>query len=119
MDLAELSKGPIGGFTRPLLGGEPNATDCGNCVDCCHLPEIAVTDDEAAVLARKHEELSIRRRLVLKPDHRHVGWLRMQGPCVFLSEGAAGPRGCRIYEDRPGSCRIFTCALRLALAREI
>ena len=119
MDLETLSRGPVGGFRQPLFGGEPTAEACGKCTDCCHLPEISVTEEEVGILASKHEELSVAQPLVVRRDEGNAGWLVMQGPCVFLSDGSAGQRGCRIYEERPGSCRVFTCSLRLALARDI
>jgi Fe-S-cluster containining protein len=113
-------RGPLAGEPIPLYGGQPDAGGCNGCTDCCHLPEIAVTDEEAARLHALHaawpEPIE---PLILEPDQAHAGWYVMQGPCVFRREDrplAAG--GCRIYADRPASCDIFTCSFRLRLCRE-
>lgn len=56
--------------------------------------------------------------LEILPDPTHEGWQIMPGPCVFRQLDqplAAG--GCRIYADRPASCDIFICDLRLTLQR--
>ena len=112
-------RGPLAGEPRPLFGGQPDADGCNGCTDCCHLPEISVTDEEAARLRGLHEEWKGPiAPLSLSPDPVHAGWQIMQGPCVFRQDDrplAAG--GCRIYADRPASCDIFTCSLRLALRR--
>jgi Fe-S-cluster containining protein len=115
------SRGPLAGQPIPLFGGQPDAGGCNGCTDCCHLPEISVTDEEAARLRRLHAgwEGPIA-PLSLRADPAHEGWQMMQGPCVFRQVDrplAAG--GCRIYADRPAGCDIFTCAYRLALRRAL
>jgi Fe-S-cluster containining protein len=109
--------GPLAGKPIPLYGGRPDAAGCNGCTDCCHLPQISVTDEEAARLHTLHAAwMEPIEPLVLSPDPAHEGWQIMQGPCIFrrldrpLSAG-----GCRIYEDRPAGCDIFTCAFRSAL----
>jgi hypothetical protein len=114
------TRGPLAGEPIPLFGGRPNEGGCNGCTDCCHLPEIAVTDEEAERLSGLYAgwEGPIA-PLRLAPDPAHAGWQIMQGPCVFRREDrplTAG--GCRIYGDRPASCDIFTCSFRLRLRRE-
>ena len=113
------ASGPLAGEPIPLHGGAPGAGGCNGCIDCCHLPEISVTDEEAARL-RELFDLGEHRgeRLVLNPDAANEGWQIMRGPCVFRrSESPLDAGGCAIYEDRPASCRIFTCRLLLELRR--
>jgi Fe-S-cluster containining protein len=113
--------GPLTGGSVPVHGGAPGRPGCGGCTDCCHLPEISITDEEAVRVRRRYETLSDPLgELVIQSDPGHKGWNFMQGPCVFrrpdepLAEG-----GCRIYEDRPAGCDIFTCAFLLELRRSI
>jgi Fe-S-cluster containining protein len=119
MGIDELSRGPLSGISQPVHGGQPDRHGCGGCTDCCHLPEIAVTEDETATLSALYDELDAPAgmlRIVEDPKRRH--WRKMLGPCVFrLSDWAVESGGCRIYDDRPGSCRIFTCQLLLDLRR--
>jgi Fe-S-cluster containining protein len=113
--------GPLAGQSIPLHGGTPSRTGCHGCTDCCHLPEISITDEEAFRVTERYRTLSEPLdELVIRPDPAHAGWNIMQGPCVFrrldtpLAEG-----GCRIYEDRPAGCDIFTCAFLLDQRRAI
>lgn len=107
--------GPIHGEPLPLYGGRPGDGGCNGCIDCCHLPEISVTDEEAARLREIYEGFQAPLgTLTLTDDPANEGWKVMTGPCVFrrydrpLTEG-----GCRIYADRPASCAIFTCRFLL------
>jgi Fe-S-cluster containining protein len=111
--------GPLAGDPLPLHGGSPSISGCGGCTDCCHLPEISVTDEEAARLQAIHpsfpEPLG---ELVIDTDPAHEGWAIMRGPCVFRRlDRPLVAGGCRIYEDRPAGCEIFTCRLLLDLRR--
>jgi Fe-S-cluster containining protein len=108
--------GPLAGSPRPVYGGRPADTGCEGCTDCCHLPEISVTEEEADTLRRRHRDFGEELQpLLLHDDPAHEGWRIMQGPCVFrridtpLAQG-----GCRIYDDRPAGCAIFTCSFLLA-----
>jgi Fe-S-cluster containining protein len=94
-------------------------TGCLGCTDCCHLSEISVTDEEAARLSRLAPGFhDLAGELVFAHDRDRHGWQLMQGPCPFRAiDSPASPGGCRIYDDRPGSCRIFTCSLLLDLRR--
>jgi hypothetical protein len=110
-------QGPLTGDPKPVHGGSPSADGCGGCTDCCYLPEISVTDEEsstlAALAASRTEPGST---LVFTVDPAHDGWQIMHGPCVFReSSYPLHSGGCQIYEDRPSSCRIFTCTFLLGL----
>jgi Fe-S-cluster containining protein len=110
--------GPLAGEPTPRYGGRPDG-GCNGCIDCCHLPEISLTDEEAERLRARYCTLEAPLgALSLSPDPSHPGWQIMQGPCVFRrvdSPREAG--GCRIYEDRPGGCVTFTCSYLLELRR--
>ncbi len=111
--------GPVAGEDIPQHGGDPGLRGCNGCTDCCHLPEIAVTDEEAAELRILHAGFPHSLNpLIIAADTSHEGWQIMQGPCVFRqldTPMAAG--GCRIHDHRPSSCAIFTCRLLLDLKR--
>jgi Fe-S-cluster containining protein len=113
--------GPLNGQFHPVHGGHPDRDSCRGCIDCCHLPEISVTDEEAATLRAAHRRLDQPiGDLIIHPDPANPGWQLMAGPCIFRQYDAplqAG--GCRIYDDRPASCAIFTCALRTNLRRSL
>ena len=110
----------MAGAPTPVHGGAPSgAKGCNGCVDCCHLPQISVTAEEAerlTAIARTFQEPL--GELVIEPDPSFEGWRLMRGPCVFRRLDrplAAG--GCRIYADRPVGCAIFTCELLLEAKR--
>src|SRR5687767_14311444 len=110
-------RGPIAGEPSPLYGGAPGDAGCNGCVDCCHFPEISVTDEEAARLSALYEALEEPAGpLIITPSPERPGWQLMQGPCAFRGLSPAR-RGCRIYEERPASCAIFTCAFLLERRR--
>ncbi len=113
--------GPLAGQSVPLHGGKPDRIACNGCTDCCHLPEISITDEEAVRVSRRYAELAEPMgTLVIRDDPLHVGWKLMNGPCVFRrldTPLAAG--GCRIYEDRPAGCDIFTCIFLLHERRKL
>ena len=111
--------GPLSGRSIPVHGGSPGAAGCNGCTDCCHLPEISITDEEAARVRSLYETLSEPRgNLVIHPDLEHAGWNSMQGPCVFRRlDSPLAQGGCRIYEDRPAGCDIFTCVFLLEQRR--
>lgn len=111
--------GPLSGQSLPVHGGSPGDTGCNGCTDCCHLPEISITNEEATRIRQRYNTLSEPLgELVIRADSAHEGWNIMQGPCVFRrldTPLAAG--GCRIYEDRPAGCEIFTCVFLLEQRR--
>ena len=115
----ELNRGPLAGISQPVHGGQPGRHGCGGCTDCCHLPEIAITEAEAATLSALYDDLGSPEemlRIVEDPERRE--WRKMLGPCAFRrSDRAVESGGCRIYGNRPGSCRVFTCQLLLDLRR--
>jgi len=115
----QTSNGPLAGESLPQHGGHPDLSGCNGCTDCCHLPEIAVTDEEAAELRIRHADFPHPLKpLIIAPDTTHERWQIMQGPCVFRQVDApltAG--GCRIHDHRPSSCAIFSCRLLLDLKR--
>lgn len=85
------------------------ATSCGKgCAACCHF-EVEITADEAEVLAdliRTSRVTIDRARLseLARRDRQDKAWMKgvvPQNRCVFLGDTNA----CRIYEDRPASCR--------------
>jgi hypothetical protein len=113
--------GPLAGLSIPLHGGSPGDAGCGGCTDCRHLPEISITDEEAARVTRRNADLpEPLGELLMRRDPANEGWNIMQGPCVFRrldTPLVAGGR--RIYEDRPAGCDIFTCALLLEKRRVV
>lgn len=119
MQRDRLLDGPLGGYQIPLFGGQPGLRGCNGCTDCCNLPEISVTDEEATLLATIADTVEMpagEPQFALDPDRS--GWQLMQGPCAFRDMNSTDlPGGCRIYEVRPGSCRVFTCEFLLELGR--
>jgi Fe-S-cluster containining protein len=113
--------GPLAGQSIPLYGGTPGDVGCGGCTDCCHLPEISITDEEAITVTRRYAGITEPvGELVIRPDPAHDGWSIMQGPCVFRRlDSPLASGGCRIYEDRPAGCDIFSCAFLLEKRRAI
>ena len=109
--------GPLAGDALPMHGGRPDRTGCNGCIDCCHLPEISVTDEEVDRLREIHETFADPLgELVIREDPANEGWHIMAGPCVFRQyDRPLSAGGCRIYEDRPAGCRIFTCQFLLEL----
>ena len=120
MQRNELFSGPLGGHGIPLNGGQPGRSGCNGCTDCCHLPEISVSDEEAEALTRLTSEFDdLAGPLTFLPDKAVKGWQLLQGPCPFrATDSAVLPGGCRIYQQRPGSCRVFTCAWLLDQRRQ-
>lgn len=116
-----LLAGPLGGQGIPFYGGTPGDAGCDGCTDCCHLPEISITDEEAARVTQRYAELiEPLGELIIRDDVGHEGWNVMQGPCVFRRlDAPLAAGGCRIYADRPTSCDIFTCAFLLEKRRSI
>jgi Fe-S-cluster containining protein len=111
--------GPLAGDAQPVHGGRPNGGGCNGCIDCCHLPEISVTDEEATRLLATYRSFEQPLgELSFSQDPAHEGWQIMAGPCVFRRYDRPLARGgCRIYDDRPSGCAIFTCRLLLDLRR--
>lgn len=111
--------GPLAGEPLPVHGGRPDKDGCGGCIDCCHLPEISVTDEEADLLRSLYPTIDAPLgALDLRSDDQNPGWQIMSGPCVFRRyDRPLEAGGCRIYEHRPAGCDIFTCRLRLNLRR--
>src|SRR5579862_3024640 len=118
--MTEHTRGPLAGEELPVHGGTPGLnTGCGGCIACCHLPEIAVTEEEVENLQALYAHLGDTvEPLVIRDDPKSPGWRIMSGPCVFRSSGGGSKsRGCSIYDQRPASCRVFTCDLLLNLRR--
>lgn len=113
--------GPLHGERIPVHGGTPGGSGCNGCIDCCHLPEISVTDEEAERLKELYPTVEAPlEELVLDSDSSNPGWQIMQGPCVFRQiDTPLQAGGCRIYEDRPVGCKVFTCSFLLDLRRRI
>jgi Fe-S-cluster containining protein len=112
-------EGPLGGLPTPVHGGRPGMQGCGGCIDCCHLPEISVTAEEAALLSGLYHQLDQPEsclRIIEETGRRES--LVMLGPCAFRRSGTPlESGGCRIHEERPGACRVFTCQFLLDLRR--
>src|SRR5579859_6116665 len=91
--------GPLSGQPISIHGGSPGHTGCNGCTDCCHLPEISITDEEAARVRRRYHALSEPLgELVIHADPTHEGWNTMRGPCVFRRlDTPVAQGGCRIY----------------------
>ena len=121
MTCSRPTRGPLAGEPVPVHGGTPGEGGCGGCVDCCNLPEIAVTAAEAQTLLRLYDDLDRpagKLRIIDDPQRRD--WRIMLGPCAFRKIGDDnGSGGCRIYAECPGSCRIFTCSYLLELRRRV
>ena len=114
-------QGPLAGEAMPTHGGTPGNQGCGGCTDCCHLPEISITDEEAVRVAARYSELAEPAgELVIARDPAHEGWQIMQGPCVFRrADSPLEQGGCRIYDDRPAGCDVFTCTFLLENRRRL
>ncbi|HEX6506660.1 MAG TPA: YkgJ family cysteine cluster protein [Chloroflexota bacterium] len=119
MSAVETLRGPIAGEPTAIHGGSPGAAGCHGCTDCCHLPEISITNDEAARLEAIYNTLEEPLgELLMEDDPAFEGWKVMKGPCVFRRPEATPTRGgCRIYSERPGACAVFMCSLLLDLRR--
>lgn len=112
-------RGPLAGEATPVHGGAPDGDGCNGCIDCCHLPEISVTDEEAGRLQALHAAFDQPPgELIIHDDPAHDGWKIMAGPCIFRRyDQPLATGGCTIYASRPVSCDVFTCTLRLELRR--
>lgn len=114
------SSGPLSGGVHALHGGSPGDAGCNGCVDCCYLPEKSITSEEAGRLHLLYAELEEPNgQLRITPDPARSGWHIMHDACVFRREDTpVSQGGCRIYEDRPGTCAVFSCALLLQMRRD-
>lgn len=96
-----------------IKGAEDKITCKKSCSHCCHQIQV-INDDEAKLLAKRAKEIGIDRQLLReqsewKPSvdgQYEPEWFRLspdKNKCVFLDDGGE----CRVYEDRPASCRIY------------
>ncbi len=78
----------------------PGANHCGSCRTCCTAAGLSrqnVTDLELAVLGEAGPEFARYAARERHPD----------GQFVYAECPNLGPEGCRVYELRPFSCRVF------------
>ena len=78
--------------------------DCADCGACCREAYHAVEFEPRDPFLRRHPEVLIveeGRTILPRPD----------GRCVCL-EGEIGGFRCRLYQDRPRTCRDFTLGSR-------
>lgn len=110
MALHAMPKGPeraraVHGMIDLLMLGEDykKASCTKGCSKCCHTNPF-ITKDEAALLARWSEFADQDR---LKEAASWTGdtgeWNKQGKPCAFLSKMGT----CRVYEDRPTTCRTY------------
>jgi Fe-S-cluster containining protein len=78
------------------------------CAFCCHL-QVGITGDEAELLAERVRggvdiDMTRLQAQAKFPDSAGVWYAKpySETACVFLGED----KTCRVYEDRPGSCRL-------------
>ena len=92
---------------QAVLRGGTEGTDvpCGDCVGCCssHWPVALRAEDEALVPL-------VPASLLLEPEDapeglRYMGY-REDGTCPMLVK-----RQCRVYAQRPQTCRDFDCRI--------
>lgn len=78
-----------------------------------------MTAEEAVRLSDLYDQLEQPEgRLRITEDRDRRESLVMLGPCAFRRNGTPlESGGCRIYEERPGACRVFTCQFLLDLRR--
>jgi uncharacterized protein len=105
-----LDAGDFGAWLQQMqavLRGGTEGTDvpCGDCVGCCssHWPVALRAEDEALVPL-------VPAWLLLEPDNapegvRYMGY-REDGTCPMLVK-----RQCRVYAQRPQTCRDFDCRI--------
>ncbi len=92
-------------FAHPLI---KEMSPCKEgCSACCHT-QVSVTDDEAALLARRISEgveIDLERlKLQVTAGDDDSAFYKMnfeERKCIFLGEDG----GCRVYNDRPSVCR--------------
>lgn len=74
--------------------------ECGRCGACCREGFHVVEVEPNESIVSKHRELV---------SHSSMGLVlpRPSGKCVALDGGTSTPYRCRVYEDRPRSCRDF------------
>ncbi|MFO0684788.1 MAG: YkgJ family cysteine cluster protein [Sandaracinus sp.] len=89
---------------REALAGERDAdVPCGRCTGCCTSSQfVLVAPDETRALAVIPPELLFRAP-GLPRGHRLLGYDE-RGHCPMLEDGR-----CRIYADRPRTCRTYDC----------
>ncbi len=81
---------------------------CQRCGTCCTTGDpIRLLPEDAALLA-KHLKIpfdkALKKYTIPDPDRPGVLDFKHILPCKFYNQGA---KGCKIYEIRPWSCRIF------------
>jgi Fe-S-cluster containining protein len=74
--------------------------DCRKCGRCCTLPSIGVNEADSARLARRlgMSQAAFGRKYVTVYEAEEG----ITGPCPFLKD-----LSCKVYEDRPDTCRGF------------
>jgi hypothetical protein len=82
--------------------------ECEKCGACCRAAYDSVTVAPRDLVRKRHPELLVDRGSYLE--------LRREGDrCAALAGPAGGPWSCRIYDDRPRTCREFAAAGRHCL----
>ncbi len=99
-------------FRQALERGGTTDVPCGGCTACCRSYQfVHIEPDEVATLRR------IDPALLVPAPGRPPGHLVMgydaDGRCPMLGDG-----GCRIYEDRPRTCRTYDCRVFAATGIE-
>lgn len=99
-------------FRRALQSGAATDVPCGGCTACCRSYQfVHIEPDEAATLARIDPAL-LAPAPGKPPGHVVMGY-DGEGRCPML-----GDDGCRIYEDRPRTCRTYDCRVFAATGIE-
>lgn len=90
-------------FTRALDSGGTSSVLCGSCTACCRSAQfVHVEPDEGETLARIPSALLF--PAPGKPAGHMVLPFDQGGRCPML-----GDAGCRMYHDRPRTCRTYDC----------
>ena len=98
-------------FRRAVELGEPSDVPCDGCTACCRSSQfVHIGPDERATLRRIDPALLV--SAPGRPGHWVMGYDE-EGRCPML-----GHDGCRIYEDRPRTCRIYDCRVFAATGVE-
>lgn len=98
-------------FAAALAAGTASDVPCGGCTACCRSAQfVHIEADETDALAHIPAEL------LFPAPGRPAGHMVLgydeQGRCPML-----GDAGCRIYEHRPRTCRVYDC--RVFAATEV
>lgn len=86
----------------PIVSEVTKAVDCTKCGFCCQVQEPGISYEEIERLAKLNNQP------ISNFKDEHVAWEKCGNaflcskPCVFLND-----KKCRIYEDRPQSCKDY------------